>query len=49
MVVGAQTPPVLHLFTPTPRAVRTLVDAPIRLHVLAPVPAGATWFSAELN
>ncbi|MEO1128420.1 MAG: hypothetical protein AAFX05_01785 [Planctomycetota bacterium] len=43
------TPPILHLFTSTPRAVRALTDAPLRLHLLAPVPAGTTWFSAELN
>jgi hypothetical protein len=47
--VDDATPPILHLFTATPRAVRTLTDAPLRLHLLAPVPEGTTWFRAELN
>ena len=45
----AATPPTLHLFTPDARAVRRLLDAPLRVHVLSPVPAGAAWVAADLN
>jgi hypothetical protein len=47
--ISTGTAPILHLFTPDARAVRRLLDAPLRVHVLAPVPAGASWVAADLN
>lgn len=46
-----ESPISLHLFTADARRVRTLGDAPVRLHLLAPVEAGghSVWFSSPLN
>lgn len=43
--------PVLHLLTPTPKRVRHLLDAEVRVHVLAPVRVGEQtgWYCDELN
>ena len=43
--------PAMHLFTSDPRRVRTLLDADIRLHLLAPVEVDGrrAWCVAELN
>jgi hypothetical protein len=43
--------PTLHLFTDRPAAFRTLLDSPIRVHLLAPIVKvrNADWFCAALN
>lgn len=49
--LGPTAEPHLHLLTADARTVRSLGDAPVRLHLLAPVQAGSTtvWFCTELN
>lgn len=44
-------PPQRHLFTDRPAEARRLLDAPIHVHLLAPVRIGAEsgWFCTELN
>ena len=45
----ADAAPALHLFTRRPKAVRTLLDADIRLHALAPVRPDHAWVGLDLN
>lgn len=49
--VDADASPAMHLFTNDPRRVRSLLDADIRLHLLAPVEIDGrrAWCVAELN
>lgn len=47
--VGGSGEPVLHLFVDEPRSVRPLLDADVRLHLLAPIDREQTFFAADLN
>ncbi|MBL8745119.1 MAG: hypothetical protein JNK58_02050 [Phycisphaerae bacterium] len=40
-------PPAMHLFTSEPKSIRHLLDADVRVHLLATV--GAEWYCTELN
>ncbi len=47
--VSPRARPVIHLLTDRPKAFRHLLDAEVRVHVLAPVSASQGWYCAELN
>lgn len=46
-IAHMETPPVLHLFTATPKEARRLLDAELRVHLLAP--AAGEWCCVDLN
>ncbi len=51
MPLDTRRPPIAHVFTPTPKAVRHLLDAEVKIHALAPVTIDqrTAWCCLELN
>ncbi len=41
--------PVMHVLTDQPAAWRTLLDSPVRVHMLSPVTVGSEWTCAPVN